>query len=202
MASYLSSVLIVVCGVVIGVFANNINDLWAWIVMSLTAGSIGPSVLRLYWWRMNGWGIAGGLAAGTVGSIIQRAVAPEMNEWVQFGVMTGLSFAGSIGLSLATSQTPRPVLENFYRLTRPFGWWKPMRQLLSPEEQSATDRENFWDVLSVPIAMTAQVTLFLLPMQLLVKNFTAFFWTLPVFLICSTALYFTWFRRLPPPEIP
>ena len=197
-SSYLSSVLVVVCGVVIGVFARNINDLWAWIVMSLTAGSIGPSVLRLYWWRMNGWGIAGGLAAGTVGSIIQRAAAPEMNEWVQFGVMTGLSFAGSIVLSLATRPTPGPVLENFYRLTRPFGWWKPMRNLLSPEEQSATDSENFWDILSVPIAMTAQVSLFLLPMQLLVKNFTAFFWTLPIFLVCSTALYFTWYRRLPP----
>ncbi|MBU3666459.1 MAG: sodium:solute symporter [Chthoniobacterales bacterium] len=198
MASYLSSVLIVVCGVVIGAFAKNINDLWGWIVMSLTAGAIGPSLLRLYWWRMNGWGIAGGLAAGTAGSIIQRALAPDMNEWNQFLLMTAISFAGSIALSLATRPTPMPVLETFYRRTRPFGWWKPLHHVLPAEEKASMDRENFWDIVSVPLAMTAQVTLFLLPMQLLVKNYTAFFGTLPVFLLCAIALYFTWYRRLPP----
>jgi hypothetical protein len=165
--------------------------------MSLTAGAIGPAVLRLYWWRMNGWGVAGGLAAGTLGSIIQRAVAPGMDEWVQFVLMTGVSFGGSILMSLITQPTPNDVLGNFYRKTRPFGLWRPVQGVMTPTELATTRKENLWDIVSVPIAMVAQVSLFLLPMQLLVKNFTAFAWTLPLFLGCATVLYFTWFRRLP-----
>jgi len=195
--SHLSSVIIVICGVLIGVFAKNINELWAWIIMSLTAGAIGPMFLRLYWWRMNGWGVAAGLVAGAAGSVLQRALVPGMGEWSQFLLMTGISFAGCLLVSLVTQPTPLDVLENFYRVTRPFGWWKPVSHALSSTEQSATRQENFWDVVSVPIAMTAQVTAILLPMQLLVKNYTAFAWTLPLFLAFAAALYFTWYRRLP-----
>ena len=200
LASYFSSILIVVCGATVAVFVKNINEIWVWIVLSFSAGAIGSSVLRLYWWRMNGWGVAGGLAAGTAGSILQRVLMPEMNEWMQLTLMTGVSFAGSILLSLATQPTPVPVLENFYRLTRPFGWWRPVRHVLSEGERLDTKHENFWDIVSVPIAMVAQVAMFLLPMQIMVKNFTAFFWTLPVFLIFGSALFFTWFRRLPKAE--
>lgn len=197
LASYASSVLVVILGVLIGAFAKNINEIWAWIVMSLTAGAIGPAVLRLYWWRMNGWGVAGGLAAGTLGSIIQRALAPGMDEWAQFALMTSVSFAGSIALSLLTTPTPHGVLETFYRRTRPFGFWKPVQGALQPAELSAARKENLWDIISVPLALVAQVSLFLLPMQLLVKNFTSFAITLPIFLLCAVSLYFTWFRRLP-----
>ena len=42
--SYTSTLAIVCTGFYLGVMATNINSLWAWFVMSLTAGQIGPQV--------------------------------------------------------------------------------------------------------------------------------------------------------------
>jgi len=45
-----------------------------------------------------------------------------------------------------------------------------------------------------------QVTLFLLPMQLVIKTYGAFFWTLPLFLIGCAGMYFFWWKPLPPKD--
>ena len=59
--AYLSSAFIIVASFLMGVGANSINDIWAWFIMSLTAGALGPGLLRLYWWRTNAWGMVAGL---------------------------------------------------------------------------------------------------------------------------------------------
>jgi hypothetical protein len=38
-------------------------------------------------------------------------------------------------------------------------------------------------------------------MQLVIKSYTAFFWTLPLFLIGSVGMYFFWWKVLPPREV-
>jgi Na+/proline symporter len=126
-ASYGSTIGIVVVGFYFGTMANSINALWSWIIMSLTAGSLGPGLLRLYWWRCNAWGMLVGLVLGVVGSIVQRILVPDMPEWEQLLIMSALSFGGTIGGSLLTAPTPAPILRNFYRTTRPFGLWAPLR---------------------------------------------------------------------------
>jgi hypothetical protein len=52
------------------------------------------------------------------------------------------------------------------------------------------------DIITVPFALLYQVTLFLLPMQLVIKSYGAFFYTLPLFLIGLTGMYFFWWRPL------
>ena len=63
--SRLSTVFVVITGIVIGYQATSIAQIWNWIMMALGAGVIMPNVLRWYWWRMTGWGYA----AGTLGGI-------------------------------------------------------------------------------------------------------------------------------------
>ena len=111
-------------------------------------------------------------------------------------LMAGLSFLGTIGLSLLTQPTPAPVLRNFYRTTRPFGFWKPFRAEVSATDRQVIDRENRNDIIAVPFTLLWQVTLFLLPMLFVIKSYTGFWCTLPLFLIGATGMYIFWWRPM------
>jgi Na+/proline symporter len=195
-ASYASTLGIVLVGFFFGVAATNINTLWGWIVMSLSAGQIGPQVLRLYWWRCNAWGMIAGTLLGILGAVTQRLMAPQMSEPTQLVLMTAISFGGTIVGSLLTAPTPREVLVNFYRTTRPFGWWGPLRGEFQGAVRAAIDRENRNDLLTLPFALLWLVTLLLLPMQLVIQSYATFFRTLPLFLVAVTGMYYFWWKPL------
>lgn len=195
--SYISTMILVAAGFVMGVMASSINDLWGWIIMSLGAGGLAPGMLRLYWWRCNAWGMAGGIVLGAIGCVVQRIVAPQMVEWHQFIIMTSLSFIGTIGLSLLTAPTPMDKLTHFYKTTRPFGFWGQVKAQFSKEMQKHLSRENRNDIISVPFALLWQITLFLLPMQLVIKSYSSFWMTLPIFLVGCAGMYWFWWRNLP-----
>jgi Na+/proline symporter len=198
--AWISSAAIVAVGFWMGVMAESINSLWSWIVMSLTAGGLAPGLLRLYWWRCNAWGMFGGTLLGGIGAVVQRVAAPEMAEWQQFLLMTGLSFAGTIAFSLLTPATPMHRLVHFYRTTRPFGWWGPVRRAVAgdftPEQWRTIRTEHRNDLLTVPFTLLAQVTLFLMPMQLVIQAYTSFALTLPLFLVGLAGMYVFWWKRL------
>ena len=88
----------------------------------------------------------------------------------------------------------------FYKTTRPFGFWGPLRRQLPQERQKALSREHRIEGASAVIALVWQVSLFLLPMQLLTHNFSGLFVTGPIFLMASFGLYFVWWRNLPPAD--
>jgi Na+/proline symporter len=196
-ASYLSTLGVVIVGFYFGVAATSINDLWGWIVMSFGAGGLAPGLLRLYWWRCNAPGMFGGILLGGVGAILQRIFMPAMPEWEQFLIMTALSFVGTIAGSLLTKPTPTETVRHFYRTTRPFGLWGPFLHEFQGEQRAAIVREHRNDIIAVPFAMLWQVTLFLLPMQIVIKSYTNFFYTLPLFLIAAAGMYQFWWKPLP-----
>jgi len=202
LVAYISTAAIVAGSFWMGISAKSINSLWGWIIMSLTAGGLAPYVLRLYWWRCNAWGQIGGTVLGGIGAVTQRIIAPEMSELYQFGLMTGLSFAGTIGFSYMTAPTPMPILRNFYRTTRPFGWWGPLKANTEPGLLKKWQAEHRNDIISVPFVMTAQVTIFLMPMQIMIKSYSAFFMTLPIFIFAVVGTYWFWWRNLPPKSDP
>ncbi|MEM0967463.1 MAG: sodium:solute symporter [Verrucomicrobiota bacterium] len=196
-AAYLSSAFIVGAAFFIGIYAESIDEIWKWFLMGLTAGSIGPYVLRLYWWRCNAWGQIGGTALGGIAAVVQYAIWPDLGQVPLFITMTSISVIGTVGLSYLTPATPMPILLNFYKTTRPFGWWRPLKAQIDPEEFKVWSKEHKNDIISVPFVMLAQITIFLLPMQLMIKSYTSFFLTLPVFLIAAVGVYYFWWRNLP-----
>jgi hypothetical protein len=95
-----------------------------------------------------------------------------------------------------------PILLNFYKTTRPFGWWGPLKKQMDPEEHKIWAKEHRVDIISVPFVMLAQITIFLLPMQLMIKAYSSFFMTLPIFIISAAGVYWFWWRNLPTKENP
>ena len=195
--AYVSSAFIILGSFLMALAASSINDIWAWFIMSLTAGALGPGLLRLYWWRTNAWGMVAGLLAGGVAAVLQRAFDPAMVEWLQFLLMTSVSVGFTVVGSLLTQQTPKDIVRYFYRTTRPFGFWGPFWSQLSPEEKVKWQREHRFDLATVCCALVWQVCLFLIPMQILTHNWQGVATTLPVFLLCCVGLYFFWYRNLP-----
>ena len=195
--AYISSGGIIVASFLMGLSATSINDIWTWIIMGLTAGALGPQFLRLYWWRTNAWGMAAGLFAGGLSAVLQRLFLPSLSEWWQFPIITAISFAATVLGSLATVATPHSVVRFFYETTRPFGSWGPFWKELHPNQRSLWRKEHQNDIFSTVTTLIWQVCLFLLPMQILTRNWQGCATTVPIFVAGSLGLYFFWWRNLP-----
>lgn len=186
----------------VGYFAglnfSSINHVWDWVLMSLMTGLFVPNFLRLYWWRMNGWGVAFGMGFGAVAAISQTVFFPEFAYWAKFLYVAAIAFSGTIMGCLLTRPTDMETLLYFYKKTRPFGLWGPVREHLKVEQLSYIDSENKRDILSVPIAFFYQVGLFLIPMQIIIHSFTSLYWSLPIFVLSCLGMYFVWYKNQRP----
>jgi SSS family solute:Na+ symporter len=191
-----ASILIVVFGLLFSLTIRNINEIWGWITMSIGAGMIIPTLLRWYWWRMNGYGYALGIAAGMVAAIVQRLVFPLVPEYVSFSFASGISLIGTITGTYLSRPTEQSVLDRFYKTTRPFGFWNPVRKQLSPEIMVKINAENRRDIISTFFAVPWQVVLFLTMMMIIMKSWHTLFILLGILAVLSIGLYLNWFRHL------
>lgn len=192
-AAYLFSILISVLSFWAGVGAPDLNRLWAWLAMGLTAGNCAPMFLRLYWWRCNAAGAAAGIVCGAAGAITQRLCCPGWGEGLQFAVAAGCSLAGTVAGSLLTAPVPENVSLRFFSVTRPFGVWGKYARLLSDDDR----REHRRDLCAVPFVMLAQVCLFLFSMQVVLRDLHGALITGCLSLIASFAVWRLWGRHLP-----
>jgi hypothetical protein len=186
----------VVVGFLLGYTARSINDIWGWIIMGLGGGMLVPYVLRFYWWRFNGGGFAIGLVVGLIGALIQRAVAPDLNELWQFSIMMAIGFTGAIIGTCLTRPTDQRVLEHFYRTTRPLGFWKPFKDKLPQDVREKVTTEHRRDLIALPFALGWHITLFLIPMEIILRTWEKLWWTVTIFLVCLAGLYIFWYRHL------
>lgn len=193
-----------------GYSTTSINDIWSWLMMGLGAGLLVPSMLRFYWWRFNATGVVLGTLFGLVGAVLDR-LFPSINETMQavfpsefpaelvgFVYLTLVGLAGAVIGTYLGKPTDAKVLEHFYRTTRPFGLWGPLKRRLSPEARAFTKREHVNDLVALPFTVGWQITLFLIPMQLMVRRFFAAGVTSVIFGICLIGMYVFWYRNLPP----
>lgn len=194
--SRLSSILIVLIGLLFTLIIKNINEIWGWITMSMGAGLIIPILARWYWWRMNGYGFAAGTVAGMMAAVIQRMVIPDVPEYLSFTIASVSSLIAMIVGTYATKATDENVLFEFYRRTRPFGFWGPIRKRITQPVMDKINQENRRDILSTFLAVPWQVILFLTGMAVIMKSWNQFGWLLLLLLILSIGLYFKWFRHL------
>ncbi|MEM6757780.1 MAG: hypothetical protein AAF586_11485 [Planctomycetota bacterium] len=191
---YLASAGIVAAGLTLALlFAEGIVDLWVTIVIQLFPAFLIPFALRWFWARFNGWGFTLGVAAGFAAAFGWTFITPETlgiriinlsmdeeslvilnNVLIQNGAFTDIAILGSVGLvslvgCLVGTYATRPVdhttLRNFYDQIKPFGVW--------PHAWKQPDAaEHRGDVLRLLLALTWQVSTFLLPMLAMLRIWT------------------------------
>jgi Na+/proline symporter len=196
--SYVFGALVMVIGFATAYSTKSINDIWGWLTMGLVGGTMIPTVLRLYWWRFNGSGFALGTLIGLTVALLQRVLIPGMPEWQQILYMVGMGTLGSLIATCIRPPTERAVLGHFYRTTRPFGLWGPLRRELSPNEAAAMAAEHKYDLISLPFAFFWQLTMLMLPMFLIIRQYRASAVAGVILAVSLVGLYFFWYKKLPP----
>jgi len=194
--SRLASVIIVLLGLGLTVNIKSINDIWGWLTMGLGAGMVVPLLVRWYWWRMNGYGFTAGTVFGMGAAIIQKLFYPEATEYSSFAILLVSSFTATIIGTLLTEQTNKETLIKFYKTTRPFGFWKPIKSSLPEEKKIQINSENRRDIIAICFALPWQIVLFLTGMTVILKRFDLFFYLMIILIFLSVGLYYFWFRHL------
>jgi Na+/proline symporter len=197
----LATALIVIVGVWTGFQLTAINDLWGWMSGVLGAGMAVPLLLRWYWWRFNAWGFAIGTLFGLTGAYYWPLLAPQLfgrplAEHEMFLLNGSWTLFFAITATLLTKAPPAEVLDNFYRKTRPFGFWGPVRSKLPAEEQATIRRGNLMEILSGAAALPWQLVLFLVPMAIIMKSWNQVAILSVILLFLSGVLYVVWYRNL------
>jgi len=192
----LSSVGIVVLALLFSLTISNINEIWGWITMGIGAGMFIPQVIRWYWWRFNGYGFAIGTAVGMTAAVLTKTFAGPIPEYTSFLIASGSSLVGCILGTLMTPVTDNSVLENFYRVTRPFGFWGHIRNSLPKAVQLKVNQENRRDIIATFFAVPWQVVLFLTGMMIVMKQWSNVLNLAFLLILLSVGLYWFWFRHL------
>lgn len=191
-----ASAIVVALGMLSTYAFESLNDIWGWLTMGLGAGLLVPQVIRWYWWRFNGYGYAGGTLVGMLLAIGQRIIAPELGEVAGFALIGGGTFVAALAITYLTDPTRPEVLKTFFRDTKPFGFWQPVRERIETLEMDIIRAENRRDIWAICLAVPWQLVLFLTTMMFVTRAWGTFFTLLGVLVALTVGLYVTWFRHL------
>ncbi len=198
----LSSVAVLIVGILFGVLTHRITDVMMWIVGALYGGYVVANVLKWYWWRFNSYGYFWGMAAGILSAMFMPSLANlvmghSVNPLYTFPVIFLISVIGSIVGTLATKPEEDEVLMRFYKTVRPWGFWDPIREKVMKEDPLFVPNRNFGrDSTNVFVGIVWQLSLTALPIYLVLQNWVAMGVVTAVLLATTVFIKFNWYDRL------
>jgi SSS family solute:Na+ symporter len=198
-ASKLSSAVVIIAGILVGMQARNINDIFDWIMMVLGTAVLMPNVLRWFWWRFNGMGFAIGTLVGVAAAVVSIS-APAFRDapsYQSFPILLAVSVLSSVAATLLSPPTDMQTLKQFYRHVRPAGFWGPVRRAVLAERGELPRGTFRWDVVTALIVATGLQALFLMSTYACTHQWREFSVAGAVVLACGVATYFTWYTKLP-----
>lgn len=194
----LVGVSLVIISILLGIYAKDVNSILQWIVGALYGGYVSANLLKWHWWRFNGYGFFWGMLMGIVSSMVLPYVFPTTLPLYYFPIILVISMIASVLGSLYSKPTETEVLKNFYKTTNPWGFWKPIKQLVSAEDPSFIPNNEFRkDVTNIIIGVIAQTSITALPVFIVLLLPIKAAITAVVLSICLFILYRTWYKKLP-----
>jgi len=199
--NYVAGLLVVVTGVILGMFVKDVNTVLQWIVSGLYGGYVSANMLKWHWWRFNASGFYWGMLAGIIPAIALAVL--KSRGWLHgldlyyWPILFVLSLAGSIVGSYAAPPTEEAVLLSFYRTVRPWGFWKPIHEKAVREDPAFAGNRNFrTDIFNISLGMIGQLCLTILPMYIVLWLKGPLFITVALLVIICLILKKTWWDRL------
>ena len=201
--SRLSSAAVLLTGIVFGLMIDSISGAMQWITGALYGGYVMANVLKWYWWRFNGYGYFWGMMAGVVGAmfapeIASTLVGSSVNPLYTFPVLLALSLIGCIAGTYLSEPENEAILKHFYKTTRPWGCWGPIRDLVQAEDPTFEPNRDFAkDSINVAVGIVWQLCLTSLPIFLVLRSWN---WAGAVFFLLIVTTIFiklNWYDKLP-----
>lgn len=195
--SVLSSLSLVMVGIFFGFNAGSLNTLILWLSSSLYGGYVAANVLKWIWWRFTGNGYFWGMLFGLLASTVKFIFFPEYVDIFVFPLIFAFSFLGCI---IGTYLEPLPNVEaikSFYKQTRPWGFWGPIKTLVMKEDPLFEPNNDFkrdsFNVLTGIIWQMAQVVI---PMYFMLRKNTEMVLWCGVLILTSYLLKKYWWNHL------
>ena len=210
-ASHVASFAVVTLGVIMGFFADSINSITLWITSSLYGGYVAANFLKWIWWRFNGWGDFWGMLSGLIVATLQFMIDQGASTYAEgsflywyahipaiylFPVILGFSLLGSFLGTYLTPPTATNTLKRFYTSVHPWGWWKPVREQLTEEEQVGKNKDFGLDMFNCIVGIVWQSSMILLPIYLVVRDYEKTAVCFLVFGVTTLILKFTWLDKV------
>lgn len=206
--SILSSLILVAVGITFGFFAASLNTLTLWITSALYGGYACANMLKWIWWRFNGYGYFGGMLAGLIASTIMLfgkgailagvGIEGPVPDIYFFPAILLFSLAGCLIGTFLTAPDDRESVKKFYRQTRPWGWWAPIREEVMREDPSFIPNQSLGrDAFNIITGMVWQMAQVVIPIYLMIRNHTQLaVWSMLLF-VTTWLLKKYWWDRLP-----
>jgi len=195
--NYLVGVFVVALGVMLGFFAKDVNSILQWIVSGLYGGYIASNVLKWYWWRFNANGFYIGMLTGVTGALVFSRLFTGIEFLYYFPVLFLLSVAGCLIGTFTAPPTDPETLKKFYRTVRPWGFWKPVHELVVKDDPGFEPNRRFkLDMFNVVLGIIAQLCMTVLPMYLVLSMHLPLLITVLILTLIILILKKTWWDKL------
>lgn len=195
--SYWVSTILVIIGVGVGYMITSINDIMQWIFGALFGGYAAANVLKWHWWRFNAYGYFWGMMSGLMASLALPLFFPSLQPLYAFPYLLLAGLVGSVIGTLLTAPEDDVVLMSFYEKVRPWGFWQPIKEKViaqNPEFKPCNTLPR--DAFNIVVGMTWQISLVVLPIYLVIKEFESMLMAFTVTLLTSWILKKNWYDKL------
>jgi Na+/proline symporter len=195
--NYLSGIVVVTIGVILGFFAKDVNSILQWIVGALYGGYIAANVFKWYWWRFNANGFFWGMAAGILAALAFPFIFPNTLPLYVWPLLFLISIVGCLVGTYTAPPTDNDVLKKFYTTVRPWGFWKPVHEQVTAENPNFQPNKRFkLDMFNVVLGIIAQCCLTILPMYVVLWLKLPLLITVFILAVIVMILKKTWWNKL------
>jgi Na+/proline symporter len=195
--SYWVSLVVVLIGIVFGLFIESIDSATKWIVSSLYGGYTAANMLKWIWWRFNGYGYFWGMLSGLAASLFIPLLFTDSSALSTFPIILIVSSIGSVAGSLLTAPDNEEVLKKFYSTVRPWGFWNPIYEKVKAEQPDFQKNKTFQrDLLNSLVGIIWQMSMVVMPIYLVIREYQSLVVAACVFGITTFLLKIYWYDKL------
>lgn len=196
--NYIAGLGMVAISIVFGFFAKDVNDVLQWIVGGLYGSYVAANILKWYWWRFNGNGFFWGMVGGLIPALTFRYIFPGVLDTYTFPLMLLISIIACLIGTYTADPVEEDVLKKFYKTVRPWGFWKPIHELVIADDPNFQKNSDFKrDMFNVTIGIIWQTALVIFPIYLVLMEAVPLILSITVAAVTTLILKKTWFDRLP-----
>ncbi|WP_037318590.1 sodium:solute symporter family protein [Salegentibacter sp. Hel_I_6] len=190
--NYSSGIVVVLISIVLGFFVQDVNSILQWIVSALYGSYVVSNVLKWHWWRFNGEGYFWGMLSGIIPALIFPIFTDTLDLYY-FPIILLISIAGSIIGTYSAPPTNRALLKDFYKNTRPWGFWGPIHREITAEDPNFTRNNGFSrDMINIVVGTLGQTLLVVIPLYLILHETLPMLVCIAILIVCIIFLKKNW----------
>lgn len=195
--SIAASLLMVSLGIILGFYASSLNQLTLWITAALYGGYAASNALKWVWWRFNSYGYFYGMLLGLIASTIKLFFFPEITDIFIFPIILGASLLGCLIGTYAYPLEDREAVKKFYKQTRPWGFWGPIKAEVMAEDPSFVPNQDIGrDAFNILVGIVWQMAQVVIPIYFIIKDNARMAVWCGVLILTTALLKKFWWDRL------